>query len=170
MEKGLKNKDYRLLNSIVTAVVLVGLYILWTRSRETSDLLIVSVAALLVSLLFNRAAGAMRITPRRVIYAIGYLFYLLWAIIRSNLDVARRVVQPRIPINPGIVMVHTVLTSPLGRTILANSITLTPGTLSVDISGNHLFIHWIDVTEESEEEATRKIVAGFEHFLEVIFG
>lgn len=170
MHNGSINKSYRLLNAFLTAVVLVALYILWTGSTGISDVLIVSVAALLVSLIFTRAAGALKITPRRVLYSIAYIFYLFWDIVRANLDVALRVIKPRIPINPGIVMVRTQLTSPPGRTILANSITLTPGTLSVDISGDRLFIHWIDVTGEGEEEATRNIAAGFERFLEVIFG
>jgi len=58
----------------------------------------------------------------------------------------------------------------MGRMILANSITLTPGTLSVDANGDHYYIHWIDVTDVDEESATKEIVAGFEKYLEVIFG
>jgi multicomponent Na+:H+ antiporter subunit E len=53
--------------------------------------------------------------------------------------------------------------------ILANSITLTPGTLTVDIDGDTLYIHWIDVTNMDEKAATEKIVSNFEKYLEVIF-
>ena len=79
-------------------------------------------------------------------------------------------IKPVIPINPGIVSVRTKLKSPIGRMALANSITLTPGTLTVDIKEDKLYIHWIDVTDLDEEAATRKIVSGFEKYLEVIFG
>jgi multicomponent Na+:H+ antiporter subunit E len=86
------------------------------------------------------------------------------------LDVAKRVVSPNLPINPGIVKVKTKLTSRLGRMILANSITLTPGTLTVETDEDNFYIHWIDVTSEDIEEATRKIVRKFEKYLEVCFG
>jgi multicomponent Na+:H+ antiporter subunit E len=53
---------------------------------------------------------------------------------------------------------------------LANAITLTPGTLTVDAHEDELFIHWIDVSGSDVDEFTRAIVAGFERHLEVIFG
>jgi multicomponent Na+:H+ antiporter subunit E len=95
---------------------------------------------------------------------------LLWSILLANLDVASRVLSPRLNINPGIVKISTRLKNPVGRLILANSITLTPGTLSVDVIGDQLYIHWIDVEERDVEAATRKIAASFERYLEVILG
>ena len=66
--------------------------------------------------------------------------------------------------------VRTTLKSEAGRTALANSITLTPGTMSVDIRDDGiLYIHWINVQAEDLEGATRKIVAPFEWFLSRIF-
>jgi multicomponent Na+:H+ antiporter subunit E len=67
------------------------------------------------------------------------VFFLFIEIIKANLDVALRVIKPVIPINPGIVKVKTKLKTPMGRLILTNSITLTPGTLTVDIK----MIHYI---------------------------
>jgi multicomponent Na+:H+ antiporter subunit E len=160
----------RLANVILCAAILLALYVLWTGSTRPSDLAIIGAAALVVSFIFVRGNRAPRVTPKRVAYMIAYIFYLAGAIVRSNLDVARRVVRRRIPIKPGIVEVKTKLASPTGRTVLANSITLTPGTLSVDIRGDRLYIHWIDVADEDIDRATRDIVAGFERYLEVIFG
>jgi multicomponent Na+:H+ antiporter subunit E len=54
--------------------------------------------------------------------------------------------------------------------VLANSITLTPGTLSVDIAGDQMYIHWVDVESRDVEAASRRITASFEKYLEVIFG
>jgi multicomponent Na+:H+ antiporter subunit E len=110
------------------------------------------------------------VTPRKIIYFIIYVVYLLYSILISTLDVARRVIKRKIPINPGIVKVKTRLKSKIGRMILANSITMTPGTLTVDVKGDYFYIHWIDVTEQDIEGASQKIVAGFEKHLEVIFG
>ena len=53
---------------------------------------------------------------------------------------------------------------------LANSITLTPGTLTTDIKDDSLFIHWIDATATDIDGATKRIVTKFEKPLEVIFG
>ena len=58
---------------------------------------------------------------------------------------------------------HTGLTSDLGRMLLANSITLTPGTLTVEADGDRMLIHWIDCPADCDlESATRAIAAGFE--------
>jgi len=76
-----------------------------------------------------------------------------------------------VPINPGIVKVKTILKSDTGLTFLANSITLTPGTLSVDIDQGKgfIYVHWIDVKDKDIERATRLIVHRFEKILSRIF-
>ena len=68
------------------------------------------------------------------------------------------------------VEVKTKLKSRIGRIFLANSITLTPGTLTVETKDDAYYIHWIDVTSETVEESTREIVSKFEKYLEVFFG
>ena len=73
------------------------------------------------------------------------------------------------PINPGIVKVKTNLKTDIGRTMLANSITLTPGTLTVEINDDVLYIHWINVQTEDVEKASELIVKKFEKFLLRIF-
>ncbi len=78
--------------------------------------------------------------------------------------------MPSLPINPGIVKVKTKLKSKMGRMILANSITLTPGTLTVDVQEDTFYIHWIDVETEDIDKATEKITRKFEKYLEVIYG
>lgn len=109
-------------------------------------------------------------TPKAFIYTLVYLLVFAWELLKSNLDVARRVLSPGLPINSGIVEVKTKLTSPMGRMILANSITLTPGTLTVDIESDSLYIHWIDVKSDDINAATDAIVRKFEKYLEVIYG
>mgnify|MGYP006289521823 CR=1 FL=1 len=111
-----------------------------------------------------------KLTPRAFIYTLIYLVVFLYELIKSNLDVARRVISPSLPINPGIVEVKTKLKSKMGRLILANSITLTPGTLTIDIKEDTLYIHWIDVKTEDIDKATENIVRKFEKYLEKIYG
>jgi len=106
-----------------------------------------------------------RFTPRTPLLVLGYLGLFTRELVKSNLDVARRVIAPEVRINPGIVEIKTRLKHPTYRLILANSITLTPGTLTVDMIDDSLFIHWIDVTGKDVESATREISARFEHYL-----
>ncbi len=109
------------------------------------------------------------LSPKRWFYFILYTFYFIKELTVANLDVAYRVIHPKLPINPGIVRVKTKLKSPMAKLVLANSITMTPGTITVDINDDTLYIHWIDVQGKDVEEATRAIVEGFEKYLEVIF-
>ena len=79
--------------------------------------------------------------------------------------------HPRLPINPGIVKIKTSLKSDTALTFLANSITLTPGTMSVDIDTERgvLYVHWINVRAEDIESATKLIAERFEKILRKIF-
>ena len=110
--------------------------------------------------------------PARYWYFIAYyLPRFLWECFKANIDVAYRVLHPNLPINPGIVKVRTTLKSDTALTFLANSITLTPGTLSVDIDkeGGVLYVHWIDVKAKDVKTATGIIVERFEKILRKIF-
>lgn len=170
MEKTSPNAFIRILNAFIVAVVLLIFYIAWTHVTLIGNWVVIFITALIVSLLFVPASKPPAITFKKIVYSVIYIFYLFICIVQSNFDVARRVIQPHIPINPGIVKVKTRLKSKVGRMILANSITLTPGTLSVEVKGDYYYIHWIDVTDMDVKGATEKIVAGFEKYLEVIFG
>ncbi len=153
----------------------VILFILWLllAGTDTQELILGAGVSLLISLLFYKRLslyGEFRVSLKAFIYTIMYIFVFLAALVRSNLDVAFRVIQPVIPINPGIVHVKTKLKSPLARLILANSITLTPGTLTIETSGEDFYIHWINIQTADETGATEAIVKNFEKYLEVIFG
>ena len=107
--------------------------------------------------------------PKRWFYLIRYIPLFLYHVVLANLDVAYRVIHPRLPINPGIVKIKTDLKSEIAQAMLANSITLTPGTLSVDIKDGYIYVHWIDVKSQDIEEATRMISQRFEKYLKEIF-
>ena len=154
---------------------LIG-FIFWILVNNTLDPMILALGAglsMILSLTFCSRCDVfseLKLTPEAMFYTIIYLFVFLYELVKSNLDVARRILTPSLPINPGIVEVKTRLQSKMGRMILANSITLTPGTLTIDIMGDTLYIHWIDVQTEDTQEATEKIVRKFEKYLEKIYG
>lgn len=130
------------------------------------------VVAILVGLLFgDKIARELPLSRvfSRIFWLLVYVPIVLWYVVIANLDVVYRVVHPDMPIHPGIVKVKTTLKNPAGRTMLANSITLTPGTLTVDIVDEYLYVHWINVQAEDVEGATKKIVSKFEGMLRRIF-
>ncbi len=107
----------------------------------------------------------------RYLWFLLYLPFFIWECLKANIDVAYRVIHPNRPIKPGIVKVKTFLKSDTALTFLANSITLTPGTLSVDIDEDKgcLYIHWINVKDQDIEKASKLIVQRFEPILRRIF-
>jgi len=102
-------------------------------------------------------------------FLVIYIPVFIWKLILANLDVARRVISPKIPLNPGIVKVKTGLKGDFGKLTLANSITLTPGTLSIDVIGDEIYVHTVDVKGKTEEENMKEISSPFEKILGGIF-
>jgi len=106
----------------------------------------------------------------RIFWALVYLPVFFYYVIKANFDVVYRALHPKMPIRPGIVKIKTILKTESGITALANSITLTPGTLTVDLTDDgFLYIHWINVKSDDVEQATKFIAQRFEWFLQRIF-
>lgn len=122
---------------------------LWSIEEIIFGIIISFIIAVVTRKIFVKKSLRM-LNPIRwiyfIIYAIGPFFVSL---AKANFDVAYRVITGKI--KPGIVRIKSGLKTDLGVTMLANSITLTPGTLSVDIDekNNDLYIHWINVDEEA---------------------
>lgn len=123
--------------------------------------------------MFTRRASVwddIRFSPKRLYHFVLYTGVFLVELVRANVNMMRYVYARRIDIRPGIVRIKTRLRTPVGRLALANSIALTPGSLVVDIEGDNLFIHWLDVKTTDPDEATRAIAGAFEDHLEKTFG
>lgn len=138
--------------------LLVGVFIAYFIAVVTGDL-------------FIQRPYILKQPSRYWYFLVYYVPKFLWECVKANVDVAWRVAHPKLPINPGIVKVKTSLKTDTALTFLANSITLTPGTLSVDIDSDNgiLYVHWIDVKAKDVESATKVIVERFEKMLGKIF-
>jgi multicomponent Na+:H+ antiporter subunit E len=158
---------------IVYSIIAFAFWLLLTLSLDREHLVVGVVVCVLTALLFGRIAITQTrklLQPQRYFWMVFYCFVLIWECIKANFDVAYRVLHPSMPIHPGIVKTRTSLKTDIGRTCLANSITMTPGTLSVDITDEgYLYIHWINVKTQDVEEASQKIVVVFEKILKRIF-
>jgi len=141
-------------------------------SEQWPEIAVGAALALIVSLALAKIypENPLRIfNPKRWFFFLIYVPYFFYWCMLANLDVAYRVLHPDVPIRPGIVKVKTNLKSEMAKTFLANSITLTPGTLSIDIDGQDFYVHWINVKGTDEAEHTRLIVGRFEWLLREIF-
>ncbi len=154
---------------ILTFFICLLLWLLLTGSLNSADLIAGFSVSILVSLLTAKnllILNGLILRPASVIALIRYLLYFLTALVKANFDLAGRILAKEIPIDPNIIEIKTTMNSALGRLILANSITLTPGTLSVDISDDRILVHWIDCPEDTDPKlATQKIAEGFESYL-----
>lgn len=112
-----------------------------------------------------------RFPVKLLVFIFAYLPLFVWQLILSNLAVAKIVLSPNIKkhLNSGFVKISTDLEGDFAKLTLANSITLTPGTLSIDIDGNDIYIHTINVKGKTPEENRQNISAKFEKVLGVVF-
>ena len=78
---------------------------------------------------------------RQTVRSVPYGFWLLKEIIKSNIDVCKRILNPKLPISPKLVTIKSTQVDELARVAYANSITLTPGTISIDVEGKDIKVH-----------------------------
>lgn len=160
------------MNRIIYFVLLLAAWLLLTCSLDIQNIVAGVVVSIMVVVFTERLffRNIHRIfSPLRIFWFLYYIPFFFWQIIIANVDVAYRVLHMDLPIRPGIVKVKTTMKSDLGLTFLANSITLTPGTLTVDIIGSDLYIHWIYVHSDDPERQTEMIVSRFENILKKVF-
>lgn len=147
-------------------------WLLLTFNFAISNIIVGIIASLITALVFGKSFlkdVAPFLQLQRYFWLIIYLFIFAWECIKANFDVAYRVLHPAMPIKPGIVKVKMNLKTNIAKTILANSITMTPGTISVDIIDDYIYVHWIYVSSEDPEEYSHKISGRFEKYIKKIF-
>ncbi|MEC9490714.1 MAG: Na+/H+ antiporter subunit E [Halanaerobiales bacterium] len=159
----------------------IFLLIVWFifAGKITADILIVgSAASLLITFFFSDLLfrEVHRKLPwyhylRKLALLLLFIPVFFYEAITAALKVSKHVFEKNPSFNPGIVKVKTELTDITGLSLLANLITLTPGTLTLDYdrSESAYYIHWIDVETLEEAELKKKIIARFERWVGVIF-
>lgn len=153
-------------------IILSLFWILLTFDLDPANLMTGAATAIIATLFFGRyfVRGVRKFfQPARYFWLLVYLCIFIWECLKANFDVAYRVIHPAMPIKPGIVKVKLNLESDMGRTFLAMSITMTPGTIAVDIIDDHIYIHWIYISTTDPEVYPKKISGRFEKHLKRIF-
>jgi multicomponent Na+:H+ antiporter subunit E len=141
--------------SVQNARILAVLAVLWLllSGHFTTLLLALGAASVLLVVWLIRRMDRVDGEPVRVwptVGLVGYLLWLLWSVIKANVDLALRVWNPKLPIRPVWDRLDTSVETPVETTLYANSITLTPGTLTTDVHDDHFMIH--AVTQEGLDE------------------
>ncbi len=157
---------------VALLVLCLGVWLLLVWSTGWQELVFGLGAAVLAAIFFGNVfpVGLARLlNPVRWFWLLVYVPVFVWQCLRANVDVALRVLAPGLELRPGIVRIKTSLKSDIARVFLANSITLTPGTMSVELVEDTLYIHWIEVTTDDPDAAAKRIIGPFEFFLKRIF-
>lgn len=145
----------------ITAVIFAATWLLWSGLYLPTVLVLGALSCLLVTLLavrigfFDDQVYTLHLGPQLP----RFWLWLLKEIVKANFQVARIVLSPRLPIKPCIVNVDASDLPAATQATLANSITLTPGTLTLDIDRGYIEVHCLTAetaAEISEGEMLRK--------------
>lgn len=121
-------------------VVCFALWLVLSGHWDPLHLALGAAASALVVWL-NRDEEAVSGLARALPGLASYVPWLLVEIVKANIAVTRVVIDPRLPIEPTVVRVRPPFASDLAVTMLANSITLTPGTITLDVDEGDLIVH-----------------------------
>ena len=164
----------RIIGIIVLTLVYYGLYLGITGGLAPVDLtlgLVSSIiAAVLTADILIKNPG--RLTPGRLLKLFQYLLkYFFIDEVKAHLAVSKIILSPRLRIRPGFVKIPYYVKSDYAVLLITNSITNTPGTVTIDINEErgYLLVHWID-TRSTDPLACRNIISlSFETYAREIF-
>lgn len=151
------------------------IFLFWlvlTFELSTANLIVGCAAAFITTLFFGKYFFndfKKLYQPHRYFWLLIYLFVFICKCFKANLDVAYRILHPSLPIKPGIVKVKMGLSTGIGKAMLALSITMTPGTIAIDIIDDTIFIHCIYINTTDPDKYSEKISGKFEKYLKRIF-
>ena len=164
--------------NIFSFLLLFGVWIIFTGNLSTDSLIVGIIASLISTYLFknmlfrfSKKKVNFKLFFKKIFLIIAFIPVFFYEAFVSAIEVSKHVFEKEPSFSPGIVKVKTTLTNVSALTILANLITLTPGTLTLDFdkSERAYYIHWIDVKSSEEAEKRKEIIERFEKWLEVIF-
>ncbi len=151
---------YRLL----VFVILLGVWVAFSGLMDAFHLTLgviscALVTALSADMLFENRQVSMGNRVGQAGRLVGYLFWLLGQIVVANIHILKLVFGPQKKLHPQVVCYETKLESDFEKFLLANSITLTPGTVTIKIIGNTYYIHAIDDVSAAglDEDMERRI-------------
>ena len=118
--------------------------------RITAEIVVLGI--LICGVIYGWCCRVLKFSPkreadlaRRTLFAVKYLFLLVWNVVLSGLQVMALTLSPKVKeVEPRLVFFKSPVRSEIGKVILSNSITLTPGTITVGLEGNEFYVHCLD--------------------------
>jgi multicomponent Na+:H+ antiporter subunit E len=142
------------------SILLLAVWIGLTNSLDIQELGVGAAVSLGIAYFF---AGEERFHLGSILLKyIRFAPTFIKALIQSNIEVARIVLSPSLPVNPGIVKLKTTLKNDYDKLLLANAITLTPGTITLDMEDDHLYIHILNLKTTDKDVLQKEIIEKFE--------
>ena len=138
------------------SVLLFTLWLVLTANTQVANIIIGLGVSVSIALLYIKLFAQNNFEFINPLWLGVYILVLLKNLITSNIDIAKRTLSRDMKLAPAIIAVETNLTSDWKKLLLANSITLTPGTLTLDIKDNILYIHMIEFREGDNKESVIK--------------
>lgn len=154
-------------HALAAGATIFAFWLVISASLELADLLLGAVLSAVLgvwSVRFLWAGEAPRVSPGQLLALLRYLLGFSLQVFRSAVHVARVVVDPRLPISPRLITCRTELRREISRVAFAHSVSLTPGTLTVDMDGGTFLVHCLD-----ERSATRILSGELERQVARVF-
>ncbi|MFP4373918.1 MAG: Na+/H+ antiporter subunit E [Spirochaetaceae bacterium] len=156
---------------LTTVYLMVG-WVLFTWTVDPRFLLIglgfcFIVALLTYSVFIEQGEAARRSLIPRIYLLVVYSAVLIFEMYVASFRVLWNILRGRI--NPGVVHFRTRLSSDIARVALTNSITLTPGTITLDLDDDHLIVHWLDARTTHSKYAGELVKGTYERILKRIW-
>ena len=147
-------------------IILFVFWVVLTATLALNDLVLGAICSAFVAVLTVALLGRAldpRITPIVLLRLPWFILRLIWEIMKANYDVAKIIINPKLPIDPRMVQYRTYLSGDLPRTVFSDSITLTPGTVTVELEDDLLTVHCLCPYHEEG-------LAGLEELVAWLFG
>ena len=136
------------------AIVLGGTWLLWSGHFDEPFLLMLGAASVLVCLWMVHRMGIADQETAPTLFGLRplwYLPYLIKEIVQSNLEVAQIVCRPKLKLQRNLLRVTPRQQTEVGKVVFANSITLTPGTVSISVEGEQIMVHALSYAGGEED-------------------
>ncbi|MEZ0394712.1 MAG: Na+/H+ antiporter subunit E [Desulfurococcaceae archaeon] len=168
-------KGARLARALAVALLAFATYLAFTGSATGYDLVTGAIAAAVTGYLFSNVTIS---NPRKILQPSRWYYLAKYAAryftideTKAHVDVIKRILHPRVPVNPAIVEVPFEVRSDYAVTATANSITNTPGTVVVEVdeARRRFYVHWIDAKTLDPARAREEISKTFEEYCAKIF-
>ena len=138
------------------SILLFVLWMILTSNFQMANILVGMAVSFSIALLYVKLFTHKNFEFINPVWLIVYLYVLLKNLIISNIQISKIILKSDMKLSPAIIAVKTNLESDWKKLLLANSVTLTPGTLTLEIKDNTLFIHVIDYSEGLNKENITK--------------